>query len=135
MPILPPKRKERLAINLFDLDATTVEMRVMLFGEGMKLLDLQNPIRIDPNDINETAIELRHTLLVGAAALDTFQSGRRKFGDAPAKLYIHRGQTWVRLPGTTLLTVVRHGRPALNPLVFGAEVITKATPLQPKRVM
>lgn len=129
----PPDPKGRIAINLFDLDAMDAGLRIMLFGNR---LNLKSPIRVDPKNISETAIEITGQLITAASALDIVQSERRKLGENPAKIYANRSGNWVRLPSTILLTVLKDGKASLNHQVFGADVLdaTKVERLRPARI-
>jgi hypothetical protein len=112
------ERKERLALNLFDVvDRVDAETRArMLNGR----LDLSKSIDVDLGLVTKSkAVELTCDLLTAALIIDILRSESRREGDEPIRAYIKREQAWIKLPRGAILTLSdgRNGA-ALNPEVF-----------------
>lgn len=120
-------RKERLAINLADLDRLDPEVRARLFGGR---LDLTAPIRLEGyHDVAEeerverVAIPLVGTLLAAACACDALRSQDRQSGSPVTRVYLNRGSSWNRLTSDDQLAdIVDDGqggvRAVLSPRLF-----------------
>lgn len=127
------ERPDRLAINLFDLDKLDETIRAMIL---LDKLDLQRPIRVEQDNIRETAIRFKCDILTAATACDVLQSQNRKLGEPEVRLYLNRGQGWVKIASRSILTVLVNGKAKLNPVVFKALKIESgdAIPLTPQRI-
>lgn len=125
------ERPDRLAINLFDLDLIDETMRSMLL---LSRLDLEKPIKISQDNIQETAVRFKCDILTAATACDILQSERRKLNDPEVRLYLNRGNGWYRLGSGRILTVLVGDKPKLNPAIFGALRLETnlAVPLAPE---
>ena len=104
----PAKRKERLAINLFDLDPLPDELRKSFFdlkGGGSKL-DLEaGVVRVGQKD--EVGVIFGCDLLTAAGTVDMLNSHMRKVGEPQVRVYLHRGTPeakWTLLPESAVLT-------------------------------
>lgn len=118
------RRRERLAINLFDLERIEPHVRRLLrLGELLG----REPIRVDAERPDEVGVEFACDLLQAACLCDVLRLGDRNGGRYPTRVYLHRERAWTRLPGHAVLSVVdprdadRTGRPEpvlLNPQWF-----------------
>lgn len=133
MPQIPKKREHRIAINVVDLGQVDSGTRIMLFGNNIAW---GSPIRVDPDRVDETAVELTAPTLVAAATVDVLQSERRRYGEQPARVYLFKRGVWVKVPKGVLLTLtlLHDKKTILNPEVFGAKEVTSAVPIGPKPI-
>jgi hypothetical protein len=118
MPPLKERRKEQLAINLFDLDKLETTLR--LFVTGGKL-DFKRPVRVG-EAVAETAIPFSCELLEAATACDVLQGELRKVKLDPVRVYLLKAAfeaNWVKLPVATQFTLIHGNEVILNPQVFG----------------
>ena len=105
------ERREKLAINLFDLSHLPTTLRsIALAGK----LDASKAIWVDKSRLDETAVEFICSLLDAATVCDLLRSESRRANDPPIRAYIKRTETWNRLPHTAILTVVESGRVQLS---------------------
>ena len=119
-PEAKESRTERLAVNLKDvLDRVLPEIRGPLLKDKV---DLSKPIRMDPKDIEEVAIEFSCDLLSAGCILDTLRSHDRAAGDHPTRAYLKKSSVWVKQQGSVLFTKVAGNQVILNPDVFAPEV-------------
>lgn len=113
MPLLPtkpvptvvqeePTRKERLAVNLFDLDRIDPLIRGVLLKDRL----VREPIKVDPNVIDEVAVEFKGSLLSAACVCDTIRARDKEAGDHPTRVYIYRSKAWTKLSGSVVLSEV-----------------------------
>lgn len=139
-------RKERLAINLADLDRLDPEVRVSLFGGR---LDPSAPIRLDgygdvPEEerVGRVAIPLVGPLLAAACACDALRSQDRQSGLPVTRVYLCRTTTWNRLTfDDQLADIVDDGqgglKAVLSPRLFPESVnpipLTAPPQLAPSR--
>ncbi len=114
-------RKERLAINLIDLDRVDSMIRHMLLG-GKLDLSHKNVIQVDKDRFDETGVVFTCDLLTAACVCDTIRTHDKNAGDYPTRVYLFRARAWSKVSGATLLSVVEDGVVILNPEVFPVEV-------------
>ncbi len=119
----PPERKERLALNIFDLtrcDPTILQM--LLSGN----LDTSGSYIIaDRGKVDERGVILTCNLEKAAAICDIIRNHDRKVGDYPTRVYVNRGgETWTRITVEAQLTLaaVDGDKRILNPALFGSGV-------------
>lgn len=115
------QRREKLAINVFDLDRIDPDFRRKILAER---LDLTHHIdmRFDRiKEADEAAVEFTCDLLTAAIICDILRSHDREVGDFPTRLYLKR-ESWSRIPSRVVLTVTEHGKVKLNPKLFPTEV-------------
>lgn len=132
MPPLKERRKERLAVNLFDIDSLEPTMRLFLISGK---IDFKLPVRVGES-IQETAVPFQCRLLEAATACDIIQEEQRKVGLPPVKVYLDAEGTgfWIRIASSTQFTVVHGGKVALNPEVFGKETLKQSVKVEAKRL-
>lgn len=123
----PPAVRDRIAINLADLDRLSPFMRQAALGGKLGTV----PIRTDPGRPDETAVEFVCDPLVAASICDVLRSHDRKAGDVPTRVYLCRAEAWRRVPATMMLAVIENGQPALNPAAFRLEWEAVA-PIRPR---
>ena len=124
------EEKERLAINLFDLDRVSPDIRPVLLGGRLQL----TPIRMDKDRPDETGVEFTCPLLEAALIIDTLRGHDKKVGDYPTRAYIRRGTAWTKLPGDRILTIIsEEGDIRLNSLFFDVPP-APAIPKKKKRI-
>lgn len=111
--------KERLSLNLFDLDRTDQLMRQLLLGGK---LDLTQAIWVDKSRMDETAVAFTCDLLTAACICDTLRGHDRRAGDYPTRVYLQKAVAWNRLPNDMMLALVEDGKVVLNPRVFTIEL-------------
>lgn len=123
MPKLPdpPQNGQRLAVNLCDLDRVDSSIRGMLLSGK---LNLQALIRMDRDRPDETAVAFSCDLLTAATCCDVLRGHDLRAGDYPTRVYLFR-QSWSKLPGSTVLTLVNDGKVFLNPEVFAGSLAIK----------
>lgn len=109
-------RREKLAVNLFDLDRVDPLIRAELLGGKIDVK--AGPVRIDPRRPDLAAVGFRCDLLTAAIVCDILRSHDRELGDAPTRVYIKRAEAWEPLAGRVVLTVVVDGKCQLSPEVF-----------------
>ena len=136
MPVKPKtgpavqERPERLAVALFDLDRIEPSIRKMILGGK---LDLSVPFRVDAWDVAEdTMVPFSCPLIDAASICDVVRDRDRRAGDPPTRVAVFK-QTWQRLSGTVLLTVMVKGKVTLNPAAF-AGVRIEAVPTRARAV-
>jgi hypothetical protein len=125
------KRKERLAVNIFDLDRLSPLVRGKLFrdGEGDRI-DLTHAVRVGPEK-DEAAVVFTCPLLTAATVCDILRSNDRKFNqeirerglkgheERQTRVYLFRGRSWVPVPRDVILTRQTPDKQViLNPNVF-----------------
>lgn len=125
---------ERLAISLFDLDYISPMLRTKLLS-GRLDLRRENVIRANGESIMETGIPFTCELLLAATACDMIRSENRREGDRIVRVYLNRGNGWVKVSSNTILTIPIDGELHLNPEVFPSarESLPDMAPT-PKRV-
>lgn len=130
------KRKERLAINLFDLDRVDPTIRGILLG-GKLELSRANVIKVDKTKPDETAVEFTCGLLSAASICDTIRSHDMQAKESVTRVYIFRGRVWVKLGAKDLLTIVQDDSVRLNPVIFPPlpEESGPGVPLEPEAVV
>lgn len=117
--------RERLAINLFDLDRINLTIRGMLLADK---LDASRAIPMDRDRGDERAVEFSCDLLTAATVCDTIRSHDRKAGEAPTRVYLWRG-SWSKLGGSVVLTqLMGDGRCRLSPEFFASEPKSAVAP-------
>lgn len=117
------RRRERLALNLFDVDALDPDLRkAALAGR----LDLTGAGHLDESDPDGRGLVLKCPLLEAATVCDLL---RGRAGPGGLRTYLERpGLGWSRVPEGRPLTVVFGGRARLNPAVFPGAVAVLARP-------
>src|SRR5262245_16547098 len=118
MPKITSSRKERLAINLFDIGRLGPALRNRFLAGK---LNLQEPIWVDRNNPHETAVAFlqeRTGLMLAAVICDLIRSEDRKANRPPSRVYLNRGNGWLRIPGNAVLTQDEGGGLTLNSDVF-----------------
>lgn len=112
-----------LALNLADLSRARPEVRGPLLKDK---LNLREPVRPDPRDPLEVAVQFTCDLATAAAATDVLREHDRAAGDRPTRAYLRcerAGRTWwVRLSASAVLSTVVGGRTCPNPHVFRPDV-------------
>lgn len=131
MPPLKESRKDKLAINLFDLDELVSPLRMYVVGDRV---DYSKPIRVGES-ISETAVPFSCGLLAAATACDVLQSELRKAKLQPVRIYSAKEDgSWRSMPAGTLYTVLHDDLVALNPEVFGKQVAKRDVPVEAERL-
>ncbi len=132
----PPKqveqRRERLGINLNDIDLIHPLMRQSLLkdGAGKPIVDPMDTTWVDRSKADETSIPFTCDLLTAALVLDLVRSEARKANDPPIRAYIKRATAWERLPHAAVLTVVWDGKSVLSPSIFPEEKRVELIPVR-----
>lgn len=134
---MPPnngERRERLAVNLYDLDRLDPETKRKFFAGRLDTKHVD--MRFDrAKDGDEAAVLLTCDLLTAATICDMLRSRDREMDDSPTRLYLKR-EAWSRLPSYVVLTIVKDGKVKLNPKVFPTEVNpADIVPLPRKKVV
>jgi len=113
-----------LAINLWDLDRTPVEVKKQLLSGA---LDLSSAIRVGAGE-EDSAVMFICGLRKAALICDMLRSYDRSVNDPLARVYINRTYPlgeWVSVPSTVPLTIVHtldnRKDLLLNPRVFPTE--------------
>lgn len=123
MPKIPQlaESTERLAINLFDIDYVSPELRARLLA-GRLDLRRESIVRVNGDNIMETGVPFscatHDDLLSAATACDLLRSENRREGDKTIRIYVSKGNGWTKVSGNTILTVPIDGELHLNPEVF-----------------
>ena len=113
-------RKERLAVNLYDLERQDPAFRG---PDLLSRLDAGAPVWVDRNRKDEHALVFCCPLLEAALIIDLLRSEDRKAGDPPTRAYVRRGALWAKLPGNTVLTELgRDGKARLSRKEFPAPI-------------
>lgn len=124
-------RKERLAINMWDLSHLHPTMKVGFLGGK---IDPTQPIWIDRDKPDETILEFVCNLFSAAVACDLLRSECRRSKEASVRVYLKRAEAWSRLPSTAILTVLEGKRFVLNPEWFPRKVkLIPIAPLPPEK--
>ena len=126
-PSPPSSRRERLAVNLPDLDRVDPTVRAILVAPFVSKLP-EDLIRADKDRMDEVAVLFICDLVQAACICDTLRNHDRRAGDPPTRLYLQKkeGGAWERLPGAAVLTVMEDGRAVLNPILFPREAVKVA---------
>jgi hypothetical protein len=124
------ERREKLAINLFDLDRVDPTIRQILLGGKV---DLTNAIKMDKNRFDEAGVAFICPLLQAASICDIVRSHDRELGDFPTRVYLMRVAAWEKLPNAAVLTLILDGKTMLNPAIF-PPVGERAKPLSAEAV-
>jgi hypothetical protein len=128
----PPPRKERIGVNLFDLQRVLPEVRGMLLAGKV---DVSRVYTTDPRRGDERAVEFTCPLLDAACICDVLREHDRRAGDDPTRVYLRREKVWEKLPAESLLSVVEDGECVLNPKLFRPVVRSEdLVPLPTRRV-
>jgi hypothetical protein len=104
-PSPEPRTKERLAIDIADLDGIELVTRQRLLADYV----VDTAIEVKRGD---WALEFTCELLPAAAICDTARQIR------PIKVYINRGQGWSKVKDDVRLAILESGRLILNPAIF-----------------
>lgn len=115
MPEIPLKRRERLALNLFDLDRMDATIRQLFLGGK---LDLSAAIKVDSKRFDEAAVAFVCPLLTAACICDTLRYHDRQVRNHPTRVYLQKARAWTKFPRDAVLAVVVDGKPKLNPEWF-----------------
>lgn len=115
--IAKEERRERLALNLWDLEKLVHPTVRLLMNLGNNM-DLANAIWVDRDRLDETAVAFICPLLQAACIVDVLRSENRRHGERAVRIYLKRAEAWTRLPEVTVLTVLKDGHAELNPLWF-----------------
>jgi hypothetical protein len=112
-----PPRKERLAVNLYDLGRLDPVFRQRVLGGR---LNVDCPVWVDRNREDEQALEFVCPLLEAALAIDIIRSQDRKTGEAATRAYVFR-EAWSRISGRMTLTELdEQGKARLSREAFPA---------------
>jgi hypothetical protein len=135
VPKIAPEltRKERLAINLFDVtDQVPDDVRQLLLHGN---IDVTQHVRSDDEQPDETGVQFTCDLLRAGAICDSIRNADRRAGRVPTRVYIFRERAWTRLPADADLLRVVSGRCYLNPRVFSeCSLPTNVIPKEVKRL-
>lgn len=120
-----PERRERLAINLYDLSRLEPTIRTMLLG-GRLDLSRESVVRVDLERPDETAVPFTCPLEQAAACCDVIRGHDRRSGEPPTRVYLNRlgNGSWERISGGAILVI--NGR--LNIELFRPEA--KVAPVE-----
>ena len=110
-------RKEKLAINIFDIDRLDPTIRHNLL-KGKLATDRTAVLRLDKEHLHETALPFTCGLLTAGAICDIIRGIDRRMGDSPTRVYVFKGLNWTKVPFNKLLTVVKDSQAVLNPAIF-----------------
>lgn len=134
MPKRAPSCTDRLAINLYDLMRVDEFIRAQLVG-GKINLDRAAVIKVDPDRLDETAVEFTCGIVTAACIADTIRTHDRAAKQYPSRVYLRRATAWNRLPAEATLALVEDGKVLLNPKVFKVELpVAKPKARGPQRV-
>lgn len=133
-PPSSPEKGWRLALNVPDLTRVPEFIRGSLLAG--KVAKGAEPIRVDKQRPDETAVELSCDLLTAALVADVLRSNDRKTGDHPTRVYLRRREgAWIKLPHSAVLTEVVNGKSELSAKWFPDQVeMVSAAPLRPQRL-
>lgn len=120
-PTFATEARERLAVNLFDLDRMNPDVRAMLLGGKLDLAG--GAIRVDDSRLDETGVTFSCDLLTAASICDVIRNQDRIVGDYPTRIYVFR-RAWSRLPGDEVLTEVVVGKVRLRRRTFASLPVT-----------
>ena len=105
-------RRERLAVNLYDLTNVHELVRASLLGGKLDLAK-ESVVWVDNSRLDETAVPFICDLLTAASCLDVLRSEARKVNDPPIRAYIYR-EAWTRLPHYAVLVNIEDGKAVLS---------------------
>lgn len=120
--------RERLAVNLADLDRVDPTIRGILLGGK---LDATRAVVTDKGRMDEIAVAFTCDLLTAACCCDTLRTHDRKVGDYPTRVYVFR-RAWTKIVSSALLTLIEGDKVVLNPALFDVDEIEPGTPTPPK---
>ena len=124
-PLTGTGRKERLALNVFDLDRLDPVLRARLLKGRLDL----RAVRPDPDRGGETAVAFSCDPLTAALICDLLRSEDRRAGDVPTRVYLRRNKVWVRLSASDVLTEVgEDGKATLSHDLFPPEPVEYVPP-------
>ena len=123
--------KERLALNLFDIDRIDPLIGIVMGGK----LDLSKAIKVDPDRLDETAVAFSCDLLTAACICDTIRTHDKAVKDYPTRVYIFRRSAWSKVAGQGHLSIVVDNKCVLNPKIFSSvPAANDAEPLKAKKM-
>lgn len=130
-------RRERLGVNLFDLERIDPFVRSQMRLSDR--LDLGAPVWVDRNRPDEHAVAFKCDFLTAALLCDVIRHRDRQAGVYPTRVYLFR-EAWSKLPSTAVLTVVVRGTSGVERCVLNPELLkppppppAKPSPLPVKR--
>lgn len=144
MPKIPPpkslgldlKRRERLGVNVFDLDRLDQSLRKNLLGGN---LDLGEAIWFGRKyESDECFVAFSCDLLSAACICDLLRNYDRQLGDVATRIYLRKGRitpSWYKLPPTLVLTEMDGEICRLNPVVFPSSENLSVAPAQTGQVV
>lgn len=109
-----PERRERLAVNMKDLEHAPAGFRNVAVNE---LLDVSKAGVVNES-VEDAAMPFRCDLLTAASFCDVLRGIDRRAGCRPTRVYLQRVAAWDKLAESAVLTVLTNGKPALNPELF-----------------
>ena len=122
-------RPEKLAVNVYDLEGIDAAIRQRVLGPQLDKLDAKNPVWIDRNRDDESAVIFTCDLLTAALACDILRSECRRENGPVIRLYLKKG-AWQKVPSTAILTAIINDKAVLNPAVFGGAATFAGKPLE-----
>lgn len=117
-------RKEKLAVNLYDLDRVDPLIRGELLADKLAPL----PIKVDANRDDEVAVEFSCDLLTAAVICDILRGHDREGGDNPTRIYIKRDARWLKVPSHVVFVDTSTGVARLNSALFPVKVVPAVLP-------
>lgn len=108
------ERKERLAVNVFDLTRIPAMVRGLLLDGKV---DTTKPLFMDKERPDELGVEFICDLLNAAATCDVLRNEGRRSG-VPMRAYIRQRGSWTRLPHSAVLTEIVGDTCVLNTELF-----------------
>jgi len=116
-------RKERLAINVYDLERAD-EPFLRRLELRKRLID--RPISMDEDkkepDVKNVALEFSCDLLTAASICDVIRSHDQRSGDYPTRVYIFRKSAWSQLSQSAILVETVDDEMRLSRKVFPQEI-------------